>query len=53
MKQFFLTILMVIHLDGFAQIDTLHYNFNNKVMEVEGDLNKDNLADKVVVTQDT
>ncbi|MBZ5857734.1 hypothetical protein [Flavihumibacter profundi] len=53
MKQFFLTILMVIHLAGFAQNDTPHYNFNNKVIEVEGDLNKDNIADKIVVTQDT
>lgn len=53
MKQLCLTILIAIHLTGFAQADTNHYNFDHKVMEVEGDLNRDNIVDKVVVTQDT
>jgi hypothetical protein len=53
MKQIFLTILIIFQLDSFAQTDTNNYNFDHKIMEVEGDLNKDNLVDKVVITQDT
>ena len=53
MKQIFLTILILFQLDSFAQTDTKNNRFNHKIMEVEGDLNKDNLVDKVVVTQDT
>lgn len=53
MRQFILTILILFQLDSFAQTDTVNYNFDHKIMEVIGDLNKDNLPDKVIVTQDT
>jgi hypothetical protein len=53
MKQLLLTFVMLVQLIGFAQVDTSKRNFDFKVMEVEGDLNKDSLADKVVITQDT
>ncbi len=53
MKQTVLTIFLLLQLDNFAQTDVTNYNFNHIVMEVKGDLNKDNLADKVIVTQDT
>ena len=53
MKQHILTIFILLHLDCFAQTDTTNYHFDNKIMEVAGDLNKDNLPDKVIVTQDT
>jgi hypothetical protein len=53
MKRLILTIFILFHLDSFAQTNTISYNFDYKVMEVAGDLNKDNLPDKVIVTQDT
>jgi hypothetical protein len=53
MKRLFLTILILFHLDSFAQTDTIKSNFNHKIVEVTGDLNKDNLTDKVIVTQDS
>ena len=53
MKLFILTIFLLFQLDSFAQTDTTNYNFDHKIMEVVGDLNKDNLPDKVIVTQDT
>lgn len=53
MKRFILTIFILLQLDSFAQTEAINYNFNHKVMEALGDLNKDNLPDKVIVTQDT
>jgi hypothetical protein len=53
MKQILLILLVIIHLDSFAQTDTNNYNFNHTILVVEGDLNKDNVADKVIITQDT
>jgi hypothetical protein len=53
MKQLFLTFLIVFQIDSFAQTDTSKYNFDYEIMQVEGDLNKDSLVDKVVVAQDT
>jgi hypothetical protein len=53
MNQLILTILTLFQLDSFAQSDTIEDNFNHKIIEVSGDLNKDNLIDKVIVTQDT
>lgn len=53
MRQLLLTILILFQLDSFAQTDSSKLNFDYKIMEVDGDLNKDNLADKVVITQDT
>lgn len=53
MKQFILTIFILLQLVSFAQTDTTNYNFDHKIREVLGDLNKDNLPDKVIVTQDT
>jgi hypothetical protein len=53
MKQLLLTFLIIFQLDSSAQTNTSKLNFEHKIMEVEGDLNKDSLVDKVVVTQDT
>ena len=53
MKQFILTIFVLLQLGSFAQTDMTSYNFGHKIMEISGDLNKDNLLDKVIVTQDT
>ena len=53
MKQLLLTFLIIFQLVSYAQTDTSKLNFDHKIMEVEGDLNKDSLVDKVVVTQDT
>jgi len=53
MKQLILTIFILLQLDSFAQTDTTNYKFDHKVIEVIGDLNKDSLPDKVIVTQDT
>lgn len=53
MKQLILTIFILLQLDSFAQTDTTNYKFDHKVKEVIGDLNKDSLPDKVIVTQDT
>ena len=53
MRQIILTILFLFQLDSFAQTITKDYNFTHKIMEISGDLNKDSLTDKVIVTQDT
>jgi hypothetical protein len=53
MKLILFTVLLLLQLDGFAQVDTNDYRFDHTVMVVEGSLNKDNLADRVVITQDT
>ena len=53
MKQLILTIFVLIRISSFAQTETTKYNFDHKIMEISGDLNKDNLLDKVIVTQDT
>jgi len=53
MKHLMLAILVVLHLDSVALADTSVFNFSHLVMAVEGDLNRDNWMDKVVVTQDT
>lgn len=53
MKELILTIFILLQLDSFAQTDTTNYKFDHKVIEVIGDLNKDSLPDKVIVTQDT
>jgi hypothetical protein len=53
MKQLFLAILICSQLNGFTQADTTGYKFDHKILEVEGDLNKDHLLDKVRITQDT
>jgi hypothetical protein len=53
MKQLLAIILILSQVEGFGQTDSSHYNFSSNVMDVEGDLNRDNLADKVLITQDT
>src|SRR5438477_8657929 len=53
MKQLFIPFLIILHLTSFSQNDTGNYNFDYKVTVVEGNLNKDKLVDKVIVTQDT
>lgn len=45
--------ILFIQLQSFAQTDISKMNFDKTVMIVEGDLNKDGLADKVIITQDT
>ncbi|ENA1802989.1 hypothetical protein ABF179_002410 [Flavobacterium psychrophilum] len=53
MKQISLIVLILFEINSFAQTNTENYNFCHKIMEIAGDLNKDNLLDKVIVTQDT
>ena len=53
MKHLLLTLFILTHLFSYTQTVTTNHNFNHKVMEVEGDLNKDSLPDKAIVTQDT
>ncbi len=53
MKQSLLILLIIFQLKSSAQTGTDHSHFNYHVMEAEGDLNKDNVADKVVVCQDS
>lgn len=53
MKQILIILLTVLQVNSFAQSDTTRYNFDHIIMTVAGDLNKDNLPDKVVVIQDT
>lgn len=53
MKQILVILLIVLQVNSFAQAGTTQFNFNYTVLEVTGDLNKDNLPDKVVVAQDT
>jgi hypothetical protein len=53
MKQISLIIFILFQLKCFSQPDSTTYHFDHKIMEVEGDLNKDNFPDKVIVTQDT
>jgi hypothetical protein len=51
MKKLILLILLLICADAFSQ--TKKDTFTFLVTKVIGDLNKDNLEDKVIVTQDT
>lgn len=53
MKHLIFILLIILQLDTFAQTDTSKLNFDHKVREVQGDLNKDGLIDEVVVKQDT
>lgn len=53
MKHLLLTLFTSTYLYSNTQTVTTNYNFNHKVMEVEGDLNKDSLPYKAIVTQDT
>lgn len=53
MKKLFLLILLLICVDTFSQTKNKKDTFTFLVTKVLGDLNKDNLEDKVIVTQDT
>lgn len=53
MKHILLILLLLTQLTSYSQTVAPKYNFSYKVMEVEGDLNKDSLPDKAIVTQDT
>ena len=53
MKHLILLIFLLSQLHTSAQNNLTNYNFNYLIIEVNGDLNKDNLPDKVIVTQDT
>ena len=53
MKMIILLALNFFTLSTSAQTENTKYNFNYIITEVTGDLNKDNLPDKVIVTQDT
>lgn len=52
MRKFILIIFILFQLNSFSQTKTEKYDFDLKIMEVSGDLNKDNLFDKVIVNQD-
>jgi len=53
MRQFILTLFILFQLNTYAQTKTDKFNFDHKIIEVLGDLNKDNVTDKAIVTQDT
>ena len=53
MKKLFLISIFLFQTFAFSQSKNLKDNFTVDVTEVKGDLNKDNLIDKVVVKQDT
>lgn len=53
MKKLILLILLFICVDAFSQTKNTKDTFTFLVTKVIGDLNKDNLEDKVIVTQDT
>jgi len=53
MRQFILTLLTLFQINSFAQTKTEKYKFDYKIIEVIGDLNKDNIPDKAIVSQDT
>lgn len=53
MKKRILLILILICVDTFSQTKDKKDTFTFLVAKVIGDLNKDNLNDKVIVTQDT
>ncbi|MTH16403.1 hypothetical protein [Flavobacterium sp. LC2016-01] len=53
MKKIFILSLLLIKIGVYSQNRNLKDIFNKKIIQVTGDLNKDNLLDKVVVTQDT
>lgn len=53
MKQLVLLFSIVFYLPAISQTKSAKLSFDHKITEVEGDLNQDNLPDKVIVTQDT
>ena len=53
MKGIFGLLLLLSYSDLFAQIDTTRDNFKVRIAQILGDLNKDSLPDKVIVSQDT
>lgn len=53
MKKLILLLLLLICADTFSQTNNKKDSFTFLVTKVLGDLNKDNLEDKVIVTQDT
>lgn len=53
MKKIILLIVLLICVDAFSQAKNEKDTFTFLVTKVIGDLNKDNLDDKVIVTQDT
>lgn len=53
MKHLFIFILSIFLLKDTAHAQNNSEDFYRKVAEAYGDLNKDNLADKVIVSQDT
>lgn len=53
MKRILLILLLFIQMKSQSQTGAAKFNFNYKVQEAVGDLNKDGLQDKAIVTQDT
>jgi hypothetical protein len=53
MRQFILTLFILFQINSSAQTKSDKYNFDHTIIEVSDDLNKDNLPDKAIVTQDT
>ena len=53
MKHYILLFFILINFKSFSQTDITKVNFNYKISEVLGDLNKDKLLDKVIVSKDT
>ena len=53
MKKIILLVLLLVGVETFSQTKKEKDPFTVEVTKVMGDLNKDNLDDKVIVTQDT
>lgn len=50
---YFLLFFLFVQSQLYGQKLKETNNFNHKIVEVSGDLNKDHFADKIIVTQDT
>lgn len=53
MKELLLILLLFTQTESHSQRGVTKFHFNYKVQEAIGDLNKDGLPDKAIVTQDT
>jgi len=51
--KFFILILLLFRVDCIGQIINAEDSFNYEIFKATGDLNNDNLPDRVVVSQDT
>jgi len=53
MKKFLLIFLILLQINAFSQQKEIADHFTLQIREEEGDLNKDGLTDKVIISMDT